>query len=48
MSDLYEAVRSHDLLALIQVYAEGVELMEPLAEAGQVSRPLTVYYGLHF
>lgn len=36
MSELYEAVRSRDLLALIQVYAEGVELMEPLPEAGQV------------
>uniref|UniRef100_A0A8B9KXG4 ArfGAP with SH3 domain, ankyrin repeat and PH domain 1b n=1 Tax=Astyanax mexicanus TaxID=7994 RepID=A0A8B9KXG4_ASTMX len=36
MSELYEAVRSRDLLALIQVYAEGVELMEPLPDAGQV------------
>ncbi|RXN28217.1 arf-GAP with SH3 ANK repeat and PH domain-containing 1-like isoform X5 [Labeo rohita] len=35
MSELFEAVRSHDLLALIQVYAEGVELMEPLPEGGQ-------------
>uniref|UniRef100_A0A8C9U0I8 ArfGAP with SH3 domain, ankyrin repeat and PH domain 1a n=1 Tax=Scleropages formosus TaxID=113540 RepID=A0A8C9U0I8_SCLFO len=35
MSELHEAVRSRDLLALIQVYAEGVELMEPLPEAGQ-------------
>ncbi|XP_077591802.1 arf-GAP with SH3 domain, ANK repeat and PH domain-containing protein 1 isoform X2 [Stigmatopora nigra] len=34
MVDLHEAVRSRDLLALIQVYAEGVELMEPLPEAG--------------
>lgn len=37
MSELFEAVRSHDLLGLIQVYAEGVELMEPLPEGGQVS-----------
>lgn len=37
MSELFEAVRSRDLLALIQVYAEGVELMEPLPDGGQVS-----------
>nr|XP_015209932.1 PREDICTED: arf-GAP with SH3 domain, ANK repeat and PH domain-containing protein 1 isoform X3 [Lepisosteus oculatus] len=35
MSELFEAVKSRDLLALIQVYAEGVELMEPLPETGQ-------------
>ncbi|XP_061093553.1 arf-GAP with SH3 domain, ANK repeat and PH domain-containing protein 1-like isoform X2 [Conger conger] len=35
MSEMYEAVKSRDLLALIQVYAEGVELMEPLPETGQ-------------
>eukprot|EP00064_Thunnus_orientalis_P015529 superscaffoldBa00002893_g15583 len=34
MIELFEAVQSRDLLALIQVYAEGVELMEPLPEAG--------------
>lgn len=37
MIELFEAVQSRDLLALIQVYAEGVELMEPLPEVGQVS-----------
>lgn len=37
MIELFEAVQSRDLLALIQVYAEGVELMEPLPEAGPVS-----------
>lgn len=37
LSDLYDAVRSRDLLALIQVYAEGVELMEPLPDGGLVS-----------
>lgn len=37
MIDLFEAVQSRELLALIQVYAEGVELMEPLPEAGPVS-----------
>ncbi|XP_073488359.1 arf-GAP with SH3 domain, ANK repeat and PH domain-containing protein 1 isoform X2 [Aquarana catesbeiana] len=35
LSELLEAVKSRDLLALIQVYAEGVELMEPLVESGQ-------------
>uniref|UniRef100_A0A8C8BEH9 ArfGAP with SH3 domain, ankyrin repeat and PH domain 1 n=1 Tax=Otus sunia TaxID=257818 RepID=A0A8C8BEH9_9STRI len=35
LSELLEAVKSRDLLALIQVYAEGVELMEPLLEPGQ-------------
>lgn len=37
LNELLEAVKSRDLLALIQVYAEGVELMEPLLEPGQVS-----------
>ncbi|MEQ2164484.1 hypothetical protein GOODEAATRI_007126 [Goodea atripinnis] len=32
--ELFEAIQTRDLLALIQVYAEGVELMEPLPEAG--------------
>ncbi|NWJ02777.1 ASAP1 protein, partial [Crypturellus undulatus] len=35
LNELLEAVKSRDLLALIQVYAEGVELMEPLIEPGQ-------------
>ncbi|KAM5211285.1 arf-GAP with SH3 domain, ANK repeat and PH domain-containing protein 1 isoform 4-T4 [Hipposideros larvatus] len=35
LSELLEAIRSRDLLALIQVYAEGVELTEPLLEPGQ-------------
>lgn len=39
MIDLFEAVQSRDLLTLIQVYAEGVELMEPLPEVGPVSPP---------
>uniref|UniRef100_I3JFX5 ArfGAP with SH3 domain, ankyrin repeat and PH domain 1 n=1 Tax=Oreochromis niloticus TaxID=8128 RepID=I3JFX5_ORENI len=38
MIELFEAVQSRDLLALIQVYAEGVELMEPLPEeAGETA-----------
>ncbi|XP_077349476.1 arf-GAP with SH3 domain, ANK repeat and PH domain-containing protein 1 isoform X4 [Lithobates pipiens] len=39
LSELLEAVKSRDLLALIQVYAEGVELMEPLVESGQLQEP---------
>ncbi|KAM8966762.1 arf-GAP with SH3 domain, ANK repeat and PH domain-containing protein 1 isoform 1-T1 [Pelodytes ibericus] len=35
LSELLQAVKSKDLLALIQVYAEGVEIMEPLLESGQ-------------
>ncbi|XP_029447892.1 arf-GAP with SH3 domain, ANK repeat and PH domain-containing protein 1 isoform X3 [Rhinatrema bivittatum] len=35
LNELLEAIKSRDLLALIQVYAEGVELMEPLLETGQ-------------
>ncbi|XP_023375475.1 arf-GAP with SH3 domain, ANK repeat and PH domain-containing protein 1 isoform X4 [Pteropus vampyrus] len=35
LSALLEAIRSRDLLALVQVYTEGVELMEPLLEPGQ-------------
>uniref|UniRef100_A0A8C5MF89 ArfGAP with SH3 domain, ankyrin repeat and PH domain 1 n=1 Tax=Leptobrachium leishanense TaxID=445787 RepID=A0A8C5MF89_9ANUR len=35
LSELHEAVKSKDLLALIQVYAEGVEITEPLIDSGQ-------------
>ncbi|XP_073086248.1 arf-GAP with SH3 domain, ANK repeat and PH domain-containing protein 1 isoform X8 [Manis javanica] len=35
LNELLEAIKSRDLLALIQVYADGVELMEPLLEPGQ-------------
>ncbi|XP_069776608.1 arf-GAP with SH3 domain, ANK repeat and PH domain-containing protein 1-like isoform X4 [Narcine bancroftii] len=35
MNELLESVKSRDLLALIQVYAEGVELMEPIPDLGQ-------------
>ena len=48
MNDLFEAVRSRDLLALIQVYAEGVELMEPLTDSIQVSATLTGGQGYPF
>uniref|UniRef100_A0AAR2J5V0 ArfGAP with SH3 domain, ankyrin repeat and PH domain 1b n=1 Tax=Pygocentrus nattereri TaxID=42514 RepID=A0AAR2J5V0_PYGNA len=46
MSELYEAVRSRDLLALIQVYAEGVELMEPLPDAGQEAGETALHYAV--
>uniref|UniRef100_A0A8C7ZGU9 ArfGAP with SH3 domain, ankyrin repeat and PH domain 1b n=1 Tax=Oryzias sinensis TaxID=183150 RepID=A0A8C7ZGU9_9TELE len=42
MIELFEAVQSRDLLALIQVYAEGVELMEPLPETG----PTALHYSV--
>lgn len=43
--DLYEAVRTRDLMALIQLYADGVELMDPFLEAGQV---LNSEYSIYF
>ncbi|XP_077100455.1 arf-GAP with SH3 domain, ANK repeat and PH domain-containing protein 1 isoform X1 [Siphateles boraxobius] len=46
MSELFEAVRSHDLLGLIQVYAEGVELMEPLPEGGQEGGETVLHYAV--
>ncbi|XP_067291255.1 arf-GAP with SH3 domain, ANK repeat and PH domain-containing protein 1 isoform X2 [Pseudorasbora parva] len=46
MSELFEAVRSHDLLGLIQVYAEGVELMEPLPEGGQEGGETALHYAV--
>lgn len=39
LSELLEAIRSRDLLALIQVYAERVELTEPLLEPGHLRLP---------
>ncbi|KAF7667991.1 hypothetical protein LDENG_00037480 [Lucifuga dentata] len=46
MIELCEAVQSRDLLALIQVYAEGVELMEPLPEAGPESGETALHYSV--
>lgn len=34
--EVYEAVRSRDLLSIIQLYAEGVELLQPFPEPGKV------------
>ncbi|XP_068437727.1 arf-GAP with SH3 domain, ANK repeat and PH domain-containing protein 1 isoform X2 [Clinocottus analis] len=46
MIDLFEAVQSRDLLSLIQVYAEGVELMEPLPEVGPESGETALHYSV--
>ncbi|XP_029698371.1 arf-GAP with SH3 domain, ANK repeat and PH domain-containing protein 1 isoform X8 [Takifugu rubripes] len=46
MIDLFEAVQSRDLLTLIQVYAEGVELMEPLPEVGPESGETALHYSV--
>ncbi|XP_030258929.1 arf-GAP with SH3 domain, ANK repeat and PH domain-containing protein 1a isoform X1 [Sparus aurata] len=35
LEELCEAVQSRDLLSIIQLYAEGVELLQPLPEPGQ-------------
>lgn len=43
---LYEAVRNRDVLSLIQVYAEGAELMEPRPQPNEhvSSHPITESY----
>ncbi|XP_060756038.1 arf-GAP with SH3 domain, ANK repeat and PH domain-containing protein 1 isoform X2 [Neoarius graeffei] len=46
LSDLYDAVRSRDLLALIQVYADGVEIMEPLPDGGQEGGETALHYAV--
>ncbi|XP_053467557.1 arf-GAP with SH3 domain, ANK repeat and PH domain-containing protein 1 isoform X2 [Ictalurus furcatus] len=46
LSNLYDAVRSRDLLALIQVSAEGVELMEPLPDGGQEGGETALHYAV--
>ncbi|XP_047205268.1 arf-GAP with SH3 domain, ANK repeat and PH domain-containing protein 1 isoform X4 [Girardinichthys multiradiatus] len=44
--ELFEAIQTRDLLALIQVYAEGVELMEPLPEAGPEAGETALHYAV--
>ncbi|XP_062337632.1 arf-GAP with SH3 domain, ANK repeat and PH domain-containing protein 1a isoform X3 [Osmerus eperlanus] len=44
--ELYEAVRSRDLLSLVQLYAEGAELMEPLPEAGKEAGETALHYSV--
>ncbi|KAL2085620.1 hypothetical protein ACEWY4_018940 [Coilia grayii] len=46
MNELHEAVRSRDLLALVQVYAEGVELMEPLPDSVQEAGETALHYSV--
>ncbi|CAJ1082464.1 arf-GAP with SH3 domain%2C ANK repeat and PH domain-containing protein 1 isoform X3 [Xyrichtys novacula] len=46
MIELFEAVQSRDLLSLIQVYAEGVELMEPLPEVGPEAGETALHYSV--
>ncbi|XP_059183339.1 arf-GAP with SH3 domain, ANK repeat and PH domain-containing protein 1 isoform X2 [Centropristis striata] len=46
MIELFEAVQNRDLLSLIQVYAEGVELMEPLPEVGPESGETALHYSV--
>ncbi|KAM6908763.1 arf-GAP with SH3 domain, ANK repeat and PH domain-containing protein 1 isoform 1-T1 [Lycodopsis pacificus] len=46
MIELFEAVESRDLLSLIQVYAEGVELMDPLPEVGSESGETALHYSV--
>ncbi|XP_069552466.1 arf-GAP with SH3 domain, ANK repeat and PH domain-containing protein 1 isoform X2 [Brachyistius frenatus] len=46
MIELFEAVQSRDLLSLIQVYAEGVELMELLPETGPESGETALHYSV--
>lgn len=36
LEEVDEAVQSRDLLSVIQLFAEGVELLQPLPELGQV------------
>ncbi|KAL0966712.1 hypothetical protein UPYG_G00299110 [Umbra pygmaea] len=43
---LYDAVRSRDLLSLIQIFAEGEEILEPLPEAGQESGETALHYAV--
>ncbi|CAN9506400.1 unnamed protein product [Ophioblennius macclurei] len=46
MIELFEAVQSRDLLSLVQVYAEGVELMEPLPETGPEAGETALHYSV--
>ncbi|XP_078542879.1 arf-GAP with SH3 domain, ANK repeat and PH domain-containing protein 1 isoform X3 [Lissotriton helveticus] len=46
LNELFEAVKSRDLLALIQVYAEGAELMEPLLEPGQEPGETALHFAI--
>uniref|UniRef100_A0A3Q3IAJ4 ArfGAP with SH3 domain, ankyrin repeat and PH domain 1a n=1 Tax=Monopterus albus TaxID=43700 RepID=A0A3Q3IAJ4_MONAL len=44
LDDLYEAVRSRDLLSVIQLYAEGAELLQPIPEPGKEAGETALHY----
>ncbi|XP_045907136.1 arf-GAP with SH3 domain, ANK repeat and PH domain-containing protein 1a [Micropterus dolomieu] len=44
LDEVYEAVRSRDVLSLIQLYAEGVELLQPLSEPGKEAGETALHY----
>ncbi|KAM4604701.1 LOW QUALITY PROTEIN: arf-GAP with SH3 domain, ANK repeat and PH domain-containing protein 1a [Polymixia lowei] len=44
LAEVYEAVYSRDLLSLIQLYAQGVELLEPLLEPGKEAGETALHY----
>uniref|UniRef100_A0A3B4TT38 ArfGAP with SH3 domain, ankyrin repeat and PH domain 1a n=1 Tax=Seriola dumerili TaxID=41447 RepID=A0A3B4TT38_SERDU len=44
LDKLYDAVQSRDLLSIIQLYAEGVELLQPLPEPGKEAGETALHY----
>ncbi|XP_059915138.1 arf-GAP with SH3 domain, ANK repeat and PH domain-containing protein 1a isoform X2 [Gadus macrocephalus] len=44
VAEVYDAVRSRDLLSLIKLYAEGAELLEPLPDAEKESGETVLHY----
>ncbi|XP_027147263.1 arf-GAP with SH3 domain, ANK repeat and PH domain-containing protein 1 isoform X3 [Larimichthys crocea] len=44
LDEVYEAVQSRDLLSIIQLYAEGVELLQPLPEPGKEAGETALHY----
>lgn len=49
LEELREAVRTRDLLSIIQLYAEGVELLQPLPDPGKVgwtAEPVSQFFHL--
>ncbi|XP_069477736.1 arf-GAP with SH3 domain, ANK repeat and PH domain-containing protein 1 isoform X4 [Ambystoma mexicanum] len=46
LNELLESVKTRDLLALIQIYSEGVELMEPLLEPGQEPGETALHFAI--
>ncbi|KAI3374825.1 hypothetical protein L3Q82_021040 [Scortum barcoo] len=44
LDEVYEAVQSRDLLSIIQLYAEGVELLQPLPEHDKEAGETVLHY----